>query len=32
MILGIDIDNTITATNETVRAYLKQEYPLFFFF
>ena len=29
MILGIDIDNTITATNETVRAYLKQEYPLF---
>lgn len=29
MILGIDIDNTITDTNETVRAYLKQEYPLY---
>ena len=29
MILGIDIDNTITDTNKTVRKYLKQEYPLY---
>ena len=29
MILGIDIDNTITCTKEVIKEYLKKEYPLY---